>query len=330
MPKYNQEKKYKKRNKNFFYFFVIFLSILLSLIVLLGLAIKKEFNKTVWDRNSKISFVLNTNPVAVSTLDPKENTILIIIFPQDIYEETPNNLGTYKLTSLWKLGNLEKKQGLILAKTLQNTIGTPIDGWIGINDSWNITENPTKNDINLYKKKISNLNSFTKIFKNYFSNNFRTNFSIFDILSLRNSISNIRSDKIVILNLGKLDVTYKLNLPDGSKGKMIDKNLLENITQNIFEDKNIKKEGLSINVKNATNIIGLGAKFSRIINKLGAQVVKIDNTPEKDQSICYTSKEFINSFTLVRIKKFTNCDILEKEIKDADIEVIIGKKTLLL
>lgn len=100
------------------------------------------------------------------------------------------------------------------------------------------------------------------------------------------------------------------------------------IEESSFIDSAIAKEGLRIEVLNASDIPGLGNKVATIISNAGGSVVMVQNAEKKEErSYIYYSEE--EGYT---VKKLSNLLNLKRKKIDkkgiADVKIILGKNML--
>lgn len=305
------------------------ISVLMVVILLffIGIKINREIKTSIWDKKSRLNIVINSDPVIFFSLDPERKKITVIKFSTNDYEEVSGGYGNSKINSLWKLGVIEKKDGKILANSVQSALGSPVDGWIGKSSSWRIKK-ISEDLISTKIKEISNFGFLYKIIKETKLNkNIKTNLTTVDLIKIWLTIKEIRSDKIFYIDLGEKKLTTKMTLPDGTKVETIDKNKVDADLNIYLKDNKIEEEGFSLEVKNGTKIPGLGSKLSRILSSLGSQIIKVENSPESDKTICLSGEKLMNSYTLKRIINLTNCLVEKSNTKEAEIIIILGKDT---
>lgn len=115
----------RKRERTGFTKWLIFGVILLTVGLLVYLFRPKYFGST-----GKLAVVKSiADDVCISLYDRSNNSQTDIIIPGNTQVLAAYNLGTWKLTSLWKLGTDEKIGGKLIAKTLSMNFGFPVFSW---------------------------------------------------------------------------------------------------------------------------------------------------------------------------------------------------------
>ncbi len=137
----------------------------------------------------------------------------------------------------------------------------------------------------------------------------KTNLTIFDSLWLFLLSKNVSSNSIK---------EHELNISKPERG--VDDKIID-----LFSDKNILEESLSVQIVNATNELGLGRKFERIIVNMGGNVVSITSARVKQpkSKIMYFGD---SSYTVQKLENILNFKSEKVEDKSVgDIVIIIGE-----
>lgn len=96
------------------------------------------FRGTYWNGSSRFRLVL-ADPdggVTIALIDPKRNELQPFRINGDLQTETAYGYGKFKVSSLWKLGEQEKKGGgNMVARTLIKGLGVPVEGFLSYGDS---------------------------------------------------------------------------------------------------------------------------------------------------------------------------------------------------
>lgn len=249
-------------------------------------------NKFVWDKKTSINLVLTSLDLNSSTAfsvlnyNPKDQKITILHMSDDIYIDVPKDYGSWRLGSIYKLGQEEKPP--IGAKLLQLSIakmlGLQIDGMIIIKDKKNSAEELLSN---WHKNPLSILT---------FAPQTQTNLTPLDLLNLLKSLSEVRPDKISSLDLVKSTITESKLLPDNSRVLGIDTVKLDYFIRENMADGNIVDEGVTVAIFNATTHQGLAQEAARIVTNMGGTVTSLSNLEpiEKSQLILKSEDSQVN------------------------------------
>lgn len=271
---------------------------LLSLVLLLALAklfnLSGSFNgslgsnfplsnKSSWDGKTAINLVYASIPdgkTAVYFLNyqPGSKKITVLHLSDEIYTDLPKNYGSWKIGSIYQLGEEDRKsQGPLLLKlSVAKLIGLPIDGVI-------ITTSDAKPEQLISQWHSNPLNILS------FFGKMKTDLSFIDASKIFLEASNVRPDKITSLDLARSSITESYLLPDSSRVLGIDAVKMDVFIRNNLQDDLIQNAEATVAVFNATNHSGLGSEVARIITNLGANVVIISNTDQLQEISSVTS-----------------------------------------
>ncbi len=247
----------------------------------------QEYSKSKLVNLSRYNFIV-FKPLTFYSLDPKELTAVKIDLPSGLYVDAAFGYGPYKLKSLFELGELDKRGGKVLAATVSEILGVPVDGFV--------------DELSIKKS-------------------YQTNLNFFDFGLIGFNLLKIRADKIRDLNFGKLDVLTDLVLADGSTVQTFDFQKFDFLTRGSFNETRLILENLDVEVLNAGEVSGLGNKTARILSNMGLKVVNVANAeiPIGDCEV----KSDKTSVTADRIAQIFGCRILTKEPGRANISLIL-------
>jgi hypothetical protein len=275
------------------------------------------FHQSVWDGNSQINLVLASQPVTLVSFSPARGSLKILLIPDKTFIETTHGYGQYRVEALEGLGELEKRPSL-LAESCQEFLGLPVDGWLGGGRQEMIFSQTGEEGERQSKQTITN-QLFQLIKKKE-----ETNLTRWDLFRLWRQISQVRFDKVSLIDLGKTSALLAKTLPDGTPGFEIDQNRLDNLLARYFQDEQLGEEGLSLEILNATDHAGLASQGARIITNLGGRVVGIKDWPSRsDQCQIRSKPERMGSYTLKRLAKIFACQLTSGDLGDSRAEAVI-------
>ena len=284
-----------------------------------------SYQKRIW-KKGRLNFVLASKPVLFFSLSPEEKSLTIVKIPQETYVEATRGFGTYKIESVYPLGELEKKGGELLAETTQEFLGIPVEAHIKIISNFEFRNSKLDEEgfIDL-KRQIASwgvLLKPRKVFQ-FLKEDLKTNLGYWDIIKTWFSFKKVNIGKIFFIDLGEQRVFSEFSLADGGKGKKGDPLLVDDVLQEFFFESEIRKEEVSIEILNGTDHSGLAQKAARIVSNIGGKVIRVGDNEEKVKKCqLKAGKQMFKSFTFLKIKKIFDCQVLEKE--GLDLIVIIG------
>ncbi|MCL4338175.1 LytR C-terminal domain-containing protein [Patescibacteria group bacterium] len=308
----------------------------LAIILLLsGFISLNNLNK--WDGSNRLTVVLNSDPMAVFTIDPVKRQAYIAVIPEETMLYVPYGYGEYKASSVYKLGELDKKRpaGVLLERSVENSFDILIDGYIatkGVSFPFPIK---SSKDIAAYKSKYFSFLKLPGIALGVFTgaNTLDTNLTKMDLMRLYLSIASLRSDQIRLVNLGDRSVLRDDKLPDGTSVKVIDTDILASVIQDNFQDQAIRTENVTLEIVNASGQNQLAGQFGKILRNIGANVL-VTTTAQNDVSfacvIYFTKDSLKTSYIVTKLKKRYGCKISEignssDMSNQTDIQVVLGE-----
>lgn len=259
-----------------------------------------------FSRFDRFNLALATPKVALISLDKTSKTAVVVLFPDNLHlTETYHGYGQYEVNKIYTVGELDHRGGEVLAGTLEEFLGIPIDTY------WQstLTFNDTKK---FFRDPQVLLNG-------------KSSLSLFDRLQFALAIFQMRFDKIKVVDLGSL--ASPLILADGSKALFIEKDILDNQLGGLFYENTPREENLRLTVVNSTEYDGLGNRAARILGNIGTTVVSVSSTsPTLPTCQVISSLKARSSVTLQRIINTFKCALLNKEEDDrADLTIILGE-----
>lgn len=243
-----------------------------------------------WDRQNRLNILLIGNPITVLSYVPKHSQFISIKVPGDLQVPVGFQYGSYRLSALYSLGELEgKRQGVLLtAHTVSTLLGIPIDAYI-------LNASMRDRDV-LSELRVENVVQW--------GNGLKTNMEIADLAHVLFAYAFRRSDRVIQVTLepGRGIVVDKS--PDSRSQYIPDLARIDALAQEYWHDEGIIREQLRVVVKNTTKYEGLAARVARTIANMGVRVVAIENSePKRTQTrvhgpLSYTKQKIDQFFVL--------------------------------
>lgn len=229
-----------------------------------------------WDGNSSVNLVFasqksnDLTDISVVNFQPKTKKVQVLHLSKDIYSDLPKGYGSWRIDSIYKLGQEEKeKTGAQLLKlSISRILGLPIDGIIIYSDS----EQKLENSIIGWRKNPFSVLSFVSSAK--------TDLLPAELFSFIWSVSKVRNDLVLPLDLAQSNITESKLLPDSSRVLGLNAVRLDTFIRDNMSDTDMADENTSVAIFNATNHQGLAQLASRMVANLGASVVIVSNTEQ--------------------------------------------------
>lgn len=231
-------------------------------VVLLTIFFVFTFQKTktrLWHSNERLVIVYPTSTglVEVSVLDPVTNKIVDLSLPGNTEIHLARNLGEWKVSSVWELGENEGLDGQLLADSITKSLKLPVDGWIDTSGE------------DLVKGNI--FDSFKSLFLTR-----KTNLSFGDRLRIFIFILNVKPSQRTSLDLAE---SLWLKPSFSADGEEIYK-LQRDAPSYVLAEFSLRSIGLNdtlILIKDATNK-GKGQEIGEILETMGLKVTAVERS----------------------------------------------------
>lgn len=275
------------------------------------------------DFHSSINIAFKTNSIWLLNYDPAEKKAVVLKIPDDTYMDLPRGFGSWRVGSIFGLGQEEKPQigSELLKESLAKLLGLPVDGFI-------TSQNPSSEDLDKIILSWHN-NPFKYI---TFFSQVKTDLTPLETINLFKLLSSIRSDKLIFLDLEKTDLTKSKLLADSSRVLGINSVNLDLFIREKMADEKISQESISIAIFNATSHPGLALDASRIITNIGGNPIIVTNSETLIEKSAVIGKKGSNTFKhLSQIFApwclDTKCQVNDPKLESsrAQINVVLGE-----
>ena len=278
-----------------------------------------------WNGEFNINVVLRGENIFLLSYSPQNKSVTLIPLPKNTYIDTAFGMGQWQIGSVYNLGETSKTNGAnLLEKTVASLFGIPVDGFIQLEGS--LSNKKADQIVDTLKK--GPLNIFSII------SDLKSDLTLWELIKLKFALSDVKFNKVKIMDLQKLGVLSAEKLPDKTEIYSLDNARLDGVLSSLV-DPVIRDESINISIFNGTDEPLLAKKGSRLLTNIGANVITTSNTNKKFKKTFVYGKK---SKTLTRIAQVFNspcqdkeeCDKTWPELKSetsfsrADINVILG------
>ena len=319
--------------------------LILIFLLILFIVFFRLVSNSRWDGHSRLSLVLSVdNPdlsglrsLVLFSIEPRTNRAVYLVVPGNTLLTVPFGYRDYLAASVYKLGQLDKIRGggQLLAKSIENTLGILINGYlVSPNQSFPFVIDDEMNLKTLKSGKFSFYGLFWNFTSVIFSlNSLDTDFGLYDRIKLWWEVRKLRTDQIDFYDLASLQFMDEAVQADGSVIKKINTDLFDTKLGNIWEDSEIRRENVTLEIVNATEQEKVAGSFSDILNHLGATVIltSTDKTLQKEKCQIYLLNPLAGTSKVVKIlQKNYNCSILNKYFDSiqSDVRIVLGEDYL--
>jgi anionic cell wall polymer biosynthesis LytR-Cps2A-Psr (LCP) family protein len=268
---------------------------------------------------SRQTYILVSDPVIVASWSDVDRTLTLISFPTDMLAEGTHGYGTYSLSAFWRLGEIDKKDGTVLAESLSEALGIPVTGYIG-----------PKTGVFAYgtnafaaAKSIFSLKNVIGLLEG----RYRTNIPFWMFITLGWRLNFSRPDRVNTYDFtnNPTAVGETSVLPDGSTVQILDPQRLDAQLSTVFEDESVRRESVTVAVYNTTSMPSLGNRGARLLTNLGVSVVTVGNdTPEVNACTVTGNDAALKSKSAQVIITVLGCKPQVGETMRADLIIRIG------
>lgn len=258
------------------------------------------------------TYILVSDPMIVASWGRADRTLTLILLPSDIAAEGTHGYGTYSLAAFWRLGEIDKKDGTVLAESISETLGIPIDGYIG----------PKTGLFDYHNDALVTTKATFSLGKRY-----RTNIPFKKFIDLAWLLNFSRPGRVNTYDFTRNSsaVAQESVLPDGSSVRTLDPERVDGQLKTVFEDEQIRRESVTVAVYNTTEMPSLGGRVGRLLTNLGVSVVTVGNdTPEIDMCTLTGSDTALKSKSAQVIVSVLGCKGVVGEVSRADLILHIG------
>lgn len=205
------------------------------------------------------SMVIVGSPMTVLSWNEKDNSVIIVKLPSDMAAEGTHGYGTYSFDAFWRLGEIDKKDGTVLAESMSEALGIPVAGYIG----------PVTNG------QPFSLGNMAK----YLMGRYRTNIPLVDFVRLTWLMQAAKPSRVDTYDFtgARALVAEDATLPDGSHQYILLPDRVDARLAHLFEDESVRRETITTSVLNTTDMPALGNHAARLLANIGVSVVTVAN-----------------------------------------------------
>lgn len=259
-----------------------------------------------WNSKDKLTLAINAanGDVIISTFDPTLGEVTNITIPGSTQVNVSRQLGTWKLRSVWALGQNEKIAGKLLAETITKNFKFPTAAW---------ADSPA---IAFGQQSVGPM--FKAVFTPY-----STNLKIGDRIKLALFSLGVKNTNRVDINLAETAILQKAKLVDGKSGYLVENSRPDNIMV-IFSDSRISSGNYTVNIKNASTDNTLPESVGGVLQVLGAKIASVveDKTAPVDCEISGKDAQFVR-----KVAEIYSCKASFRAPEGSfDMELRLGEK----
>ncbi len=281
--------------------FVYLILILLALFIFFYFVISRKY----WNGEDRLTLSVQKldGDVNVVTFDPKTSEIINIVIPGATEVEVANQLGVWKLKSVWRLGEQEDLVGTLLARTITKHFKFPVYLWAHDEAS------------GFYEGNIFALLKATLY-------PYSTNLTLSDRVSISLFSLGVKNTKRFEIKLEETGYLRKSTLADGEEGWQIVGKAPQDITS-LFADPSFSEKAYRVVITDATGKANLAKEVGEVIEVLGGKISSV-NRKDVDPGGCeIRGKDKAIALKVVRLFPCKLGNLAPQG--NFDLEMIIGE-----
>jgi len=270
---------------------------------LTNITLKKQYN-----------LVLINQPSMIVSIEPTRGELLALNIPDMTLLETIHGHGPYRIEAIDALGKLTNEGGSLYKGSIQESFALPVDGYL---KTYKMCEGRI---YQLRECLVANL--WENLRKNK-----DTDIGKLSLFRLWWTIRNLSDLKIKVIDLYDSGVLTETTLADGALAYQLDPVEVDRFVKNLFEEDPIRKESLSVAVLNGTDSQGLAGTAARLIDNVGAHLVRVGDTESQfEKCLIKASLPLRGSATVRRLVESFGCDWQQMLLSEerADVVLILG------
>lgn len=300
------------------------------------------FLQNGWDGKSRFTLVMQNiadnndteaYDLAVFSVEPNESRGNFLMVSSQFMLDIPYGYKMYPVYSVYKLGELDEKLsgGTLLKKSIEATFGIKTDRYLLIKNK-SIFRFPDNGDkFREFKKNNFSLISGMDFLRLMFISS-DTDLKFAEKIKFFLSVRRLKSADFEYINIENTRASKKVKIPDNSEVSTLDTEVFDQMNQTSFQDIRVRREGYTIEVQNASGKEKIAGQFSRILERMGANVIFITTAEKESAEACllnFHSEDSRKSVIASILKKIYLCHEDEKnKSATSDIKVIIGRNFL--
>lgn len=292
---YRKRRIKNKSNKKFSLKIIILLIILIFLWSSYSLYSDRGINY------EKISLIQPTSrgDISILVIDYKLKQFDEIVIPANTELEVSGNLGKRKVSTLWKLGEDEDREGELVANTISSNFLIPIDGW-----SEKVIYDPSY--------------SFSRNAK-FVLDGSSSGFNLIDRSKIVSFLVNNRKPKSSI-NLNDTSALKNANV-DGEERYVFEGTIPDKILS-YFVDPNFSENTYKIMIRRSLENSDHSEKIGKIVETLGVKPAFVSLDYRDKDSTCVVKS--VDQFLLRKLSTIFSCRAQTQTLNGFDAEIIIG------
>jgi hypothetical protein len=248
--------------------------------------------------------LVGDDSIAVLHLDVTKKKALVVKLPPDMLVPVVNTSANYRASALWKYGEVEKKPGQIIERSLELFLGITSQGFV----------------------KLDNLPKDNKgeVAKMVIANGRISNIPLLDKIKAAWFINSLREDQFQTITLPET-IGDMEELPDGSRVVSVAGDRTIPIIGKAYANDVVLSDGRRVDVINSSGETGMGIVAERRLAVSGALVADLKNGDTKDFYCMVSAPKFESSMDGLVYWMSERLGCVKGELHDGnEVELTLG------
>lgn len=275
-------------------------------VVLVSLFVVFRLTTRHWNSEGKLSITAprEDGSVAVTTFDPATDGIKTVVIPAETEVRVARQLGTWRIKSVWELGQDEGLDGQLLSETITRQLKIPVFVWSDSVGAGFFSSSP----LAIIKAALFP---------------YKTNLGIGDRLRLAVFSLGVKNFKREEIDLSETKVLQRTTLVDGTPGYRVVGDIPSSIAA-IYSDPYMSSISAKTQIIDATSSNSVAKDVGEIVEVIGLKTASIEDVEVRADLDCKVSgrdKDLANT-----ISKLFSCEVVTHEDGNFDLTVLIGEE----
>jgi hypothetical protein len=259
-----------------------------------------------WNSENKLSIAVprENGSVVVSTFDPATEGIKTVVIPAETEVRVARQLGTWRIKSVWELGQDEGLDGQLLSETITKQFRIPVYVWGDSVGSGFSSSSPT-----------------TIIKAALFP--YKTNLGIGDRLRLAAFCLGVKNFKREEIDLSETRVLQRTTLVDGTPGYRVVGDIPSSIAA-IYSDPYMSSISAKTQIIDATSNNSVAKDVGEIVEVIGLKTASIEDVEVRGELDCEVSGR--DRDLAKTISKLFSCKVVKHEEGNFDLTILVGEE----
>lgn len=310
-PKWKQARQAQKKCNKERLLRMIIKSVLLGLSVIVVVNLSRDYWLRVWKGKSRVVVGVSSQNLAVLSVDPNTQSGVLILIPDEMLINTAFGFGKYQAKSVAGLDVQEKKNGILIKKSLSKHMGILVDGLL-------MQSGKIDSKFEVQSMVVKQLG------KRLLRVGMRNDLTSWDLVKLCWQLLKIREANFEIVDLAELLDVSLTYLPDGKGVLDVGEDYLDQVSRTLLIDETIAQQEVTVGIVNTAGVAGLGKSLERILSNIGFHVVFVESSDEGlAESMLLVEEPLADLKSIKRLEELLDLKLIKVSEGQSRVRVLI-------